>query len=161
MRLVVTRSDALTAAVEVMTTMPREAARATRKYSKSVIQPEWKQGLAERAATPLQHRRLARPSSALISDRGVRLMAGSDRWSNFTRETEFGAAREDFNTYRRRTRHGSHTVTRRTQRQFHHYRDKGYVVYPTASDLIPRIAALWVQTIYRTVHEVIEKALGR
>lgn len=159
MRLVVTKSEALSAAVGVMATMPREAAKATRQYSKAVIEPEWRKGLARRAPERIFHTRLVDTSSALVSDRGVRLMSGSDRASNFTRETEFGAYREDFNTYTRRSKNGGrHRVTRRTQRQFWHYTKKGHTVYPTASDMIPRIAALWVQTIYRTVHETLEKA---
>lgn len=139
--------------------MPRETAKLTRQHSKQVIEPEWKKGLAKRAPTRLHHERLVSKATVYVSDRGVRMVAGSDRADNFTRETEFGAYREDFNTYRRRSRKGkSHGVNRRTQRQFWHYTKKGHTVYPTAENMIPRIASLWVQTIYRTVHEVIEKA---
>jgi hypothetical protein len=134
-----------------MVTMPREAAKATRKYSKTVIQPEWKEGLAAHApAADMFHDRLVRPSAAYISDTGVRLVAGR---GDLVRQTEFGAAREHKTTYRRR----GYKVTRRTQRQFWNYRAGGYVVYPTAENLIPRIAALWIQTIYRTVAETIER----
>lgn len=133
--------------------MPREAAKATRKYSKSVIQPEWKKGLAAHApAAKIFQTRLVRPSAAYITDTGVKLVAGK---GDLVRQTEFGAAREHRTTYRRK----GYPVTRRTQRQFYNYRARGYVVYPTAEEMIPRIAALWVQTIYRTVHEVIEEHL--
>jgi hypothetical protein len=159
-RLDVTKSAALSAAVAVMATMPREAAKAVRKYSKVVIQPEWRKGLAEHAPDRLFHDRLVTPSAAYISDRGVKLRAG--RAGGFPRETEFGAYREDFTTYtRRKVKGGSTQVTRRTQRQFRHYTKQGHVVYPTARNLIPRIASLWVQTIYRSVHEVIESLGGR
>jgi hypothetical protein len=150
-QLDVRRSPSLTAAIQVMVTMPREAAKATRKYSKAVVQPEWKKGLAAHApAAQVFQTRLVRPSAAYISDTGVRLVSGK---GDLVRQTEFGAAREHRTTYTRK----GHRVTRRTQRQFYNYRAKGHVVYPTASDMIPRIAALWVQTIYRTVAEVIEK----
>lgn len=151
MQLDVRRSPSLTAAIQVMTTMPREAAKETRKYSKAVIVPEWKKALSA-AAPPARifHDRLVKPSTVYVTDRGVRLVSGK---GTLVRQTEFGAAREKFNTYRRR----GAQVRRRTQRQFWNYRDKGHVVYPSASDMIPRVAALWVQTIYRTVAETIER----
>ena len=145
------RSPSLTAAIQVMTTMPREAAKATRKYSKTVIVPEWKKGL-QASAPPgrIFQDRLVKPSTVYVTNRGVRLVAGK---GPLIRQTEFGAAREKYETYSREGRR----VRRRTQRQFWNYRDRGHVVYPTASDMIPRIAALWIQTIYRTVAETIER----
>lgn len=153
MQLDARRSPSLRAAIRVMTTMPRETAKLTRRYSKSVIVPEWKRSLERRAADPVSMRRLARPSTVYVTDRGVRLVAGR---GDLIRQTEFGAAREKFTTYRRQ----GDPVTRRTQRQFRHYRDGGYVVYPSAEEMIPRIGALWVQTIYRTVAETIEKEVN-
>lgn len=157
MRLDARRSPSLRAAIQVMHTMPTEAAKATRRYSKLVIQPEWKKGLAERApGARMFHTRLVTPSAAYVSDSGVKLVAG--RNGDWVRETEFGAKRNEYHQYMRKSRKGgSHTVRRRTKAQFWNYRPTGYTVYPTAQDMIPRIAALWVQTIYRTVHEVIEK----
>lgn len=158
MRLDVSRSPSMRAAVEVMATLPKETTKQVRAHSKRVIQPEWKKGLAERAPERIFHTRLVAPASATVSDRGARLNAGSSRAKNFTRETEFGAYREQLNTYSRTSSKGrAHSVRRRTQRQFWHYTKKGHVVYPTARDMIPRIGALWVQTIVRTVHEQLEK----
>lgn len=151
MQLDARRSPSLSAAIQVMTTMPREAAKETRKYSKTVIVPEWKKAL-QNAAPPARifQDRLVRPSTVYVTDRGVRLVSGK---GPFVKQTEFGAYREKFNTYRRE----GHPVRRRTQRQFWNYTKKGRVVYPSASEMIPRVAALWVQTIYRTVAEVIER----
>lgn len=151
MKLDAQRSASLSAAIQVMTTMPREAAKETRKYSKSVIVPEWKNALQDAApAARIFQTRLVKPSTVYVSDRGVRLVSGR---GPFVRETEFGAYREQKTTYLRE----GHTVTRRTQRQFWNYTPKGRVVYPSASEMIPRVAALWVQTIYRTVAETIER----
>lgn len=157
MRLDARRSPSLAAAIQVMHTMPNEAAKATRHYSKAVIEPEFKKGLAERApGAHMFHSRLVAPAQAQISDSGVKLIAG--RNGDLVRETEFGAYREEFTTYTRKNRKGgTHTVKRRTQRQFFHYSKAGHTVYPTLSNMIPRIAALWVQTVYRTVAETIEK----
>jgi len=162
MRLDVRRSPVLSALVQTLARMPREVNSEVREQSKAVIVPEYRRGLAERAPAPVFHKRLVAPSNAYVSDRGVRLVAGSNAAGMFPRETEFGAYREDFETYTRRSRKGgSHQVTRRTQRQFWHYTKTGHVFYPTLSDMIPRIAALWAQTAYRTVAEQIEKATGR
>jgi len=159
MRLDVRRSPSLTAAIQVMHAIPNEVAKQVRRHSKTVIVPEWKKGLAEHApGERMFHTRLVTPSTAYVSDSGVSLIAG--RNGDWVRETEFGAYREDFATYQRKSRRagGTHKVTRRTQRQFWHYTKQGHVVYPTARNLIPRIAALWISTIWRTVHEELEKA---
>lgn len=154
MRLDVRRSRELTAVVQALAVVPREVAKETRARSKSVIAPEFKKGLAERAPAPIFFSRLVNRSTVYVTDRGVRMVAGSNAAKGFPRETEFGAYREEFKTYS--TRRG--TTTRRTQRQFWHFQPKGRVVIPTVSDMIPRIAALWVQTAVRTVFDLIEKA---
>ncbi|WP_309105020.1 hypothetical protein [Microbacterium sp.] len=154
MRLDVRRSRELTALVQVLATVPKEVAKQVRAQSKAVIVPEWKKGLAERAPARIFFDRLVNPSTVYVSDRGVRLIAGSNAAKAFPRETEFGAYREDYKTYT--TRRGE--TTRRTKRQFWHFQPKGRVVIPTVAAMIPRIAALWVQTSYRTVAELIERA---
>lgn len=154
MRLDVRRSPELRAVIQALAVVPREVAKETRAQSKAVIAPEWRKGLAERAPAPIFFKRLVNPSTVYVTDRGVRLVAGSNKAKGFPRETEFGAYREDYATYS--TKHG--TTTRRTQRQFWHFQPKGRVVIPTVSDMIPRIAALWVQTATRTIFDLIEKA---
>lgn len=158
MQLDARRSPSLKAAIQVMHTMPNEAAKEVRRYSKAVIQPEWKKGLAQHApGARMFHSRLVAPSAAYVSDSGVKLVAG--RNGDLVRETEFGAKRNEYTEYRRRGRKGgTHKVRRRTKAQFWNYKPTGLAVYPTASNMIPRIGALWVSTIYRSVHEVIEKA---
>lgn len=155
MRLDVRRSRELTAVVQVLATVPTEVAKENRHRSKAVIVPEWKKALSESAPASVFFKRLVNPSTVYVSDRGVKLIAGSNGANMFPRETEFGAYREDFKTYT--TRRGE--TTRRTQRQFWHYQPKGRVVIPTVSQMIPRIARLWVQTTVRTVAELIERKL--
>lgn len=159
MRLNARRSPSLKAAIEVMHAVPNDVAKTVRQHSKAVIQPEWKKGLAERApGERIFHNRLVTPSAAYTSDSGVKLIAGSNGAKGFPREMEFGAKRNEFTEYQRRSRKGgTHTVRRRTKAQFWNYKPSGHVVYPTAKNLIPRIGALWVQTVVRTVHEAIEK----
>lgn len=153
MQLDVRRSRELSATVQLMATIPREVAKQVRQQAKAVIVPEWKRALAERAPAPVFFHRLVNPSTAYVTDRGVRLVAGSNRAGMFPRETEFGAYREEYNTYT--SRKGS--VTRRTQRQFWHFVKGGRVVFPAVAEMIPRAGALFVQTAYRAVVETIEK----
>lgn len=155
MRLDARRSPALTALIQVLATIPNEVAKEVRKHSKGVIVPEWKKGLAERAPERVFHERLVNPSTAYVSDRNVKLIGGAN--GKFPRETEFGAYREEVSEYTGRRNGRSFPVTRRTQRQFWHFQKSGRVVWPTASDLIPRILSLWAQTTIRTVHESVEK----
>lgn len=156
MRLDVRRSAELTALIRVLATIPNEVAKEVRSRSKAVIVPEWRKGLAERApGERMFHDRLVSPSTAYVSDRNVKLIGGAN--GKFPRETEFGAFREDFAEYTGRRRGRTFAVKRRTQRQFWHFTKAGRVVWPTASDLIPRIASLWIQTTIRTIHETIEK----
>lgn len=151
----VRRSPELTAVIQALATVPREVAKQTRAQSKAVIVPEWKKGLAERAPERVFHTRLVDPATVYVSDRGVRLIAGKN--GAFPRETEFGAYREEFAEYTGRRRGKTFPVRRRTQRQFWHYVKGGRVVYPTASDMIPRIAALWIQTAMRTIFDLLER----
>ncbi|MGP6171978.1 hypothetical protein ACTU6V_12320 [Microbacterium sp. A204] len=154
MRLDVRRSPVLSALIKTLATVPNEVAKQIRAQSKAVIVPEFKKGLAEQAPARVFFSRLVNPSTAYVSDRGVKLVGGSNRAGMFPRETEFGAYREEYNTYT--TRRGK--VTRRTQRQFWHYKKTGWVFYPTVVNMIPRIASLWAQTALRTIHETVEKA---
>ena len=155
-RLDVRKSPALTALIRTLATIPNEVAKEIRGRSKSVIVPEWKKGLAERApGERVFHERLVAPSTAYVSDRNVKLIGGAN--GKFPRETEFGAYREEWAEYTGRRKGKTFPVRRRTQRQFWHFVKTGRVVWPTASDLIPRIASLWIQTTIRTIHEQIEK----
>ena len=152
MRLSAERSTVLRALIQTLARVPTETRREVRKHTKSVAAPAWKKALSEQAPPARMYfDRLVTPSTVYISDRGVALRSG--RAGRFPRETEFGAYREDYNTYNSRGK----SVTRRTQRQFWHFIKKGRVVYPAASEIIPRIGSLWAQTAVRTIHELIEK----
>lgn len=153
MRLDVRRSRELTALVQVMATIPRDIAKNVRQQTKAVIVPEWKKLLAEKAPAMIFFKRLVNPSTAYVTDRGVKLIAGKN--GAFPRETEFGAARETYADYT--TRKGS--VHRRTKRQFWPYAPGGRVVIPAVAEMIPRAGALFVQTAYRAVIENVEKVI--
>lgn len=157
MRLDAKRSKTLHALIQALATIPRDVANEATRQSRAVIAPEWKKTLSEHAGIAggrIFFDRLVKHSSVEVSHRNVRLNSGKD--GLFPRETEFGAYREEYNTYR--TKHGS--TTRRTQRQFHHFVGRrGRVNIPARAEMIPRAAALWAQTAYRTIAERIEGVL--
>ena len=49
-----------------------------------------------------------------------------------------------------------HKVTRNTTAQFKQRNMKGYVFYPAAREMIPRLARLWVQTVVKTYALIFE-----
>ena len=161
MRIDVRRSPVLSTLITALASVPNDVAKEVRNQSKAVIVPEYRKALAQYApAERVFHDRLVAPSTAYVSDKGVRLIGGKN--GMFPRETEFGAYREEWSEYTRRSRTGgTHRVRRRVQRAFWHYLPSGRVFYPTITNMIPRIAALWTQTAYRTIAEAMERAVRR
>lgn len=136
-----------------------------RKYTREKLLPEWKKGLAEHAETRLEHRVLVDTGRVKMSNQNVRLSSGTvgRKLSGGLSPkqgygpVEFGADRAQKTTYEAVSSRGKrYRVTRRTRAQLRPRRPNGYVFYPTAKALIPRFAALWVQTVVRTFHEGIE-----
>jgi hypothetical protein len=136
-----------------------------RKTTRAAIIPEWKQGLAERAETRLEHRVLVGTAAATVTDTNIKLtsatkgkpLSGGLNPRNEWSAVEFGADRSKVRTYWSTSRNGNpYKVTRRTSAQLRDRRRQGRVVYPTANALIPRIAAMWAQTVARTFHEALE-----
>lgn len=136
-----------------------------RKATKVIATPEWKKALAEQAETKLEHRVLVDTARVSVSNQNVRLssasvgraLTGGLKPSEGYAPVEFGADRQAKTTYQRTSSKGRQFyVTRRTRAQLRPHRRKGYVVYPAAERMIPRFAALWVQTVVKTFHDAIE-----
>lgn len=133
-----------------------------RKHTKPVVQTGWRQALAQEAMTRFEHRVLVDTARVAVSNQNVRLkagglakkLAGGGRARDLAGPAEFGAGRNKRSEYTNahRTR-----VTRRTTNQFRPWKKSGYVVYPAAARIIPRLAALWTQTAVRTLYEAFEK----
>jgi hypothetical protein len=134
-----------------------------RKQSRTVIAPEWKAAVAARASTKLENRALVATATATVTDTNVYLNSGGKgklaaRFPNVSRAAEFGADRDFRNSYSSNRKGKSYRINKRaTQRQLPKFAKTGHVVYPSAANIIPRIAALWVQTTVRELHETIEK----
>lgn len=120
----------------------------------------WLDAIMGEARTSLEQRVISATSTIATSDqniriqsaaKGRRLSGGLNPKTDYA-GVEFGADREKKTSY---VRQGSR-VTRRTRAQFKPRRKSGYVFYPAARKMVPRLASLWVQTIVRTVADIFD-----
>lgn len=163
-RISVFNSRELQAVLVAMKALDRDTKKHIRRELKSMAEPEWKEAVAANAEGRLEQRVLASTARVAVSDQNVQLksaaigrsMSGGAKPSEIYGPVEFGSGLRK-TTYSRRSKNGgSHKVTRTTGRQFRPPTRSGWVVYPAAARLIPRIAALYVQTLVRGVHEAFE-----
>nr|WP_315266025.1 hypothetical protein [Microbacterium lemovicicum] len=127
--------------------------------TKSAAEPIWTQETQGRAVTKLQNNLLANSARVGVTSRNVLLRSGGLRFKgksgdSMTGATEFGGGANKLITTKSR---GGKVYKRRLGSVFGPRYRNGAVVYPAASDSIPRFASLWVQTARRTIHEAIEK----
>lgn len=132
---------------------------------KTFALPEWQEAVRGNVTTRQQTRVLSDTAKVRVSNQNIRLSAGdaAKRLSggakarDIAHATEFGADRNRTKSYT--GRRGSKTFpvhNRHTTRQFGSPRRKGYVVYQAAAEIIPRVAALAVQTVVRTLLDAVE-----
>lgn len=145
--------------------LDRDTKKALRQGLKPMAEQAWKEALAQRADTRLEHRVLVDTGRARVSDQNVRLTSASLSRSltgglkpsaNFG-PVEFGAsprpaARENVTSSKGKT----FQRRRDPNRPFKAPNRRGYVVYPAAASVIPRVLAMYVQTFVRAIHEALE-----
>ncbi len=131
-----------------------------RRFTKPMVEPVWAEAVRGRTQTALEVRALSDTARVAVSDQNVMLKSatigrvGGVPASVLAPGAEFGANPDkQIKVNRKGT-----TYTRRRGRQFKLPRSKGYVVFPAASEVIPRIASLWMQTAIRTFAEQVEGA---
>ena len=137
-RIDVTKSPEWVGAIAAMRVISRPLAAAIRKYTKAMAEPEWKKEMRKRGRTPLQQRVLVATTTVAVSSTGVRMRSGGKgrplsgglTMSQAAPPVEFGS-----NKYA----------------QFGPRSRGGKVFYPSAKAMAPRLAALWVQTVMKTV----------
>lgn len=161
-------SRELIAVIAALQAAPREWQKVIRTETRTVAAKEWTAAVNRHAAAGAHSATasavLAKTARVKVSNQNVSLTSATvgrrlrgglvpaESWPGF----EFGAHREAKTTYRA-TRNGhSFSVTRRTKAQLPARNRSGNVVYPAAAEVIPRIAALWAQTVARTIHEALE-----
>lgn len=166
MRISVFDSKELQATLLAIRGFDRELKKQIRTHTKRIAQPQWQKAVRDQAMTRLEHRVLVDTARVQVSDQNVMLrsaaigrsLSGGLKPSESWAGVAFGADQEKTSTYSATSNKGKrYDVTRRTRRQLRPRNKKGYVVYPAAAEMIPKIAALWVQTTVRTFHELFEK----
>ena len=168
-RISVIASRPMRTIITAWSQLPRENKKQIRTQTKNVIAPEWRKAVEAEAASDLERRVIAANARIAVSDRNVTLRAGGSRRALtgglipavHNRAVEFGANRQRTRTYTGKSRRGrAYQLTRHTQRQLPPFRRQGYVFYPAVAKMTPRIAALWMQTWARGIHEVMEGKNG-
>lgn len=147
-----------------MKRLDRDIAKHMRRETKNMVQQEWQRAVAEHADTRLEQLVLASTARVAVSDRNVKLksahlskrLSGGLTPSAHYGPVEFGAAIGQSSVTQRSRRGRTYSYKRTTGRQFKRPNKSGYVVYPAAKNIIPRLASLWVQTMVRAFHEAAE-----
>lgn len=160
-------SREIRATVQGLKLFPNEYRKWLRGETQKMALPAWNEELGKRSASNVQRRVLVSTARVSVSDQNVMLKSATvgrslngpgSKPSDLAAAEEFGGDRAKVTTYRTRSSKGkTYNVTRHTQRQLPTRRRGGYVVYPAASEIIPRVASLWVQTFVRTIYEAIER----
>ena len=147
------------AALLALKTVGKETKAQVRKYTRPMVQQEWKKGLEAKSSSKLDQKVLVKSASVTVRDTNVVLKSGAKgKLKELTKPVEFGSDRDSWREYQGRSPKGkSYKVKRHTRRQLAWHRREGRLVYPTANDLIPRIASLWVQTVIKTFYEALER----
>jgi len=164
-------SEELQAVILSIRAAPKAVQANIKKYAAQDIVPAWQEELAQQGADALQQRLLVGTGRASVTNSTINLRSGGinatvsgglstnpnkgDAYSY--RGAEFGANR--FLVREIRSPKGR-PEKRHTQRQFKQFNKDGYVVYPAARKVIPRIASLWVATVVRTLHDAVEGKLS-
>jgi hypothetical protein len=136
-----------------------ETRKSIRTYTKSVMTRPWLDEIDRRASTRLERRVIGATATVAVSDQNIRIqsaakgrkLSGGLLPKADYGPVEFGAAHRKV-TYTRK----GHRVTRNTTAQFKPRNRSGYVFYPAAKEMIPRLASLWVQTVVKTFADIFE-----
>ena len=135
-----------------------------RKHTKAIVEPEWKQALAQRADTRLEHRVIVDTAVVSVSNQNVRVTSANKGrplsgglnpkvdWA----AVEFGSGKKTTTFSRKSKNGGTHKVTRKGGASLKGRSRTGYVFWPAAENMIPRIASLWVQTTVKTIANALE-----
>lgn len=119
-----------------------------RTETRTIAVAQWQDELARRARTEQAARMLVRTARVKVSDQNVTLTSASSKRKALSggatpyrmgKAWEFGSPRTD------RQRYGWPAPNR-----------AGYVFYPAAAVIIPRLLALWGQIVFRRIAESLE-----
>lgn len=137
----------------------REVRSAIRAFTKARLTRPWLERISSEADTTIERRVISGTATVSVSDQNIRIQSAAKgrRLSGGLLPkvdypgVEFGASHKK-RTYRRK----GHSVTRNTTAQFKGRNTNGYVFYPAARAMIPRLASLWVQTVVKTYADIFD-----
>lgn len=160
--LTVEDDDRIKATVLLMKAADRDLRKVLNTETRTVMGPEWINGINSRCSGPMDTLVLARGARIKGGNPPVGVAATSTRrrsgglvpadgWPFF----EFGTLNRGKTTrYRTHSRKGKpYTVTRHTRRQLPTRNKSGRVVYATLRDIGPRMVSLWVQTVVKVYRD--------
>lgn len=166
MRISVYASHELQAVLLKLKTLDRDTRGQIRRGTKADAAPIWATEVGSRVQTRAEGLALGKTARVAVSDQNVQLqsarigraLSGGLLPSRDYAALEFGTDhRDEPTTYESTSTKGQRfTVKRRTRRQLRSRAASGHVVYPAVGAAVPRLAALWVQTVVRTLHEALE-----
>lgn len=159
MRIDVRGSDELQDVILALKNSDAETRRAIRTFTKAELTRPWLEAINRQANTTTERRVISATATVAVSDQNIRIQSAAKgrRLSGGLQPkvdygpVEFGASHKK-KTYTRK----GHRVTRNTTAQFKPRNRQGYVFYPAAREMIPRLARLWVQTVVKTFADIFE-----
>lgn len=160
-------SRELRAVIETLPRLDRELRKEIRTRTRAMALGAWQGEVARQASTDLERGILVASARARVSDQNITLTAGSvgrrlsgglspkEDWHAI----EYGANVREVTYTRTSTRGRSYRVSRRQNVGLPRRNQTGHVLGPAAERVIPRVAALWVQTTARTMFDALEGRL--
>lgn len=148
---------ALRAAVLAMKRADSGVRRDVAARMRETMNPAWRQAVESRARTNMDARILGKGARIgggnppqLVAASSTRKLSGGIAPNTDWQAYEFGANREKTATYTTHSRKGkAYKVTRHTARQLPPRTARGRVLYPAAAEILPRVAAYFVQSVVR------------
>lgn len=131
--------------------------RAIRVYTKSEIVKPWTSAVSERAVTGLERKVIAATTTVAVSDVNVRVQSaakGRPLRGGLNPKTDYGPVEFGMQPRRSAYMRKGHKVTRKVGTGFKAPNRKGYVFFPAAREMIPRLASLWVQSAVKVYADI-------
>lgn len=160
-------SRELRSVIETLPRLDRELRKEIRTRTRGMALQAWQGEVARQASTDLERGILVASARVRVSDQNVTLTAGTvgrklsgglspkEDWHAI----EYGANVREATYTRRSTRGRQYQVTRRQNVGLPRRNKTGHVLGPAAERVVPRVAALWVQTTARTMFDALEGKL--
>jgi hypothetical protein len=130
-----------------------------RSFTKARIVKPWMDELLEASSTRLERLAIGATASVAVSDQNIRVQSatkGRKLSGGFVPKVDYAGVEFGASHKKKRYMRNGHPVTRNTTAQLKPRKRSGYVFYPTAKRMIPRLASLWVQTVVKTYADIFE-----